>query len=42
VQKLLEGRLSYELADPIVYSLLLLALLVRPQGLFGRAATVRD
>ncbi len=42
VQKLLEGRLSYELADPIVYSLLLLALLVRPQGLFGRAAAVRD
>jgi branched-chain amino acid transport system permease protein len=42
VQKLLEGRLSYELADPIVYSLLLVALLVRPQGLFGRAAAVRD
>jgi branched-chain amino acid transport system permease protein len=42
VQKLLEGRFTYELADPIVYCLLLLALLIRPQGLFGRAAAVRD
>ena len=28
---------SYDVADPIVYSLLLVMLLVRPQGLFGRA-----
>jgi len=42
VEKLLEGRLSYGVADPIVYSLLLLALLFFPQGLFGRRAAVRD
>ena len=42
VEKLLEGQFSYGVADPIVYSLLLAMLLVRPQGLFGRAAAVRD
>ena len=42
IEKLLQGAFSYGVADPIVYSLLLLTLLVRPQGLFGRAAAVRD
>ncbi len=42
VEKLLEGQVGYGIADPVVYSLLLAMLLVRPQGLFGRAAAVRD
>jgi len=42
VEKLLEGRFSYGVADPIVYSLLLLALLFFPRGLFGRRTAVRD
>jgi len=42
VEKLLEGAFSYGIADPIVYSLLLVALLVRPQGLLGRRAALRD
>jgi branched-chain amino acid transport system permease protein len=42
VEKLLQSRFSYDVADPIVYSILLVALLVRPQGLFGRAGAVRD
>jgi branched-chain amino acid transport system permease protein len=42
VEKLLEGRLSYGVADPIVYSLLLLALVFFPHGLFGRRGAVRD
>ena len=41
-EKLLEGRFSYGVADPIVYSLLLVALLLFPQGLFGRRGAVRD
>ena len=31
-----------DLAEPIVYGLLLVMLLLRPQGLFGRRETVRD
>ncbi len=42
VEKLLEGGAGYGLADPIVYSLLLLMLIVRPQGLFGTPRAVRD
>lgn len=42
VEKLLGGVFSYGVADPIVYSLLLVALLLRPQGLFGRRGAVRD
>lgn len=42
VEKLLQGQFSYGVADPIVYSLLLLALLFRPQGLFGARGAVRD
>jgi branched-subunit amino acid ABC-type transport system permease component len=33
---------SYGLSDPIVYSLLLVGLLLRPQGLFGARSAVRD
>jgi branched-subunit amino acid ABC-type transport system permease component len=33
---------SYGIADPVVYSLLLIGLLLRPQGLFGRHSAVRD
>ncbi len=35
-------RFGSDVADPIVYAILLLMLLVRPQGLFGRRAAVRD
>jgi branched-chain amino acid transport system permease protein len=42
VEKLLEGQFSYGIADPIVYSLLLVMLVVRPSGLFARPAAVRD
>jgi branched-chain amino acid transport system permease protein len=42
VEKLLEGAAGYGIADPVVYSLLLLMLIVRPQGLFGTRRAVRD
>jgi branched-chain amino acid transport system permease protein len=42
VEKLLQGRLSYDVADPLVYALLLIGLLVRPQGLIGKRRAVRD
>jgi branched-chain amino acid transport system permease protein len=44
VEKLIQGLpgVSYGLSDPIVYSLLLIGLLVRPQGLFGTRRAVRD
>ena len=38
----LTSRLGYDVADPIVYSVLLVMLLLRPQGLFGRRDAVRD
>jgi branched-chain amino acid transport system permease protein len=42
LQVFLQSRMSYDVADPLVYSVLLLMLLVRPQGLFGRRDAVRD
>jgi branched-chain amino acid transport system permease protein len=44
VEKLIQGLpgVSYGLSDPIVYSLLLVGLLLRPQGLFGARGAVRD
>jgi branched-chain amino acid transport system permease protein len=44
IEKLIQGlpNVSYGLSDPIVYSLLLVGLLLRPQGLFGARAAVRD
>lgn len=42
VEKLLEGQFSYGVADPAVYSLLLAMLLLRPAGLLGSRAAVRD
>ena len=36
------AKLGNDVAEPIVYSLLLAMLLLRPQGLFGRRDTVRD
>ena len=42
IEKLLEGEFGYGIADPVVYSLLLAMLLVRPQGLFGLRGVVRD
>jgi branched-chain amino acid transport system permease protein len=42
VEKLLEGRFSYGVADPVVYSLLLVMLVIRPQGLLGKRAALRD
>jgi branched-chain amino acid transport system permease protein len=43
-EKLIQGLpgVSYGLSDPIVYSLLLVGLLLRPQGLFGTRGAVRD
>jgi branched-chain amino acid transport system permease protein len=43
-EKLIQGLpgVSYGLSDPIVYSLLLVGLLLRPQGLFGSRNAVRD
>jgi branched-chain amino acid transport system permease protein len=42
LQVFLQSRMSYDVADPVVYSVLLLMLLVRPQGLFGRRDAVLD
>jgi branched-chain amino acid transport system permease protein len=42
VEKLLQSLLGASSADPAVYSLLLLMLLVRPQGLFGARGALRD
>jgi branched-chain amino acid transport system permease protein len=44
IEKLIQGLpgVSYGISDPIVYALLLLALLVRPQGLIGARSAVRD
>jgi branched-chain amino acid transport system permease protein len=44
VEKLIQGLpgVSYGVSDPIVYSLLLAGLLLRPQGLFGSRSAVRD
>jgi branched-chain amino acid transport system permease protein len=42
IEKLLQGQFSYGVSDPLVYSLLLAGLLLRPQGLFGSRAAVRD
>jgi branched-chain amino acid transport system permease protein len=44
IEKLIQGLpgVSYGLSDPIVYSLLLVGLLLRPQGLFGARSAVRD
>jgi branched-chain amino acid transport system permease protein len=44
VEKLIQGLpgVSYGVSDPVVYSLLLVALLLRPQGLFGARSAVRD
>jgi len=42
MEKLLEGQFSYGIVDPAIYSLLLAVLLIRPQGLFGARAAVRD
>ena len=44
IEKLIAGLpgVSYGIADPIVYSLLLIGLLFRPQGLIGSRGAVRD
>ncbi len=44
IEKLIQGLpgVSYGVSDPIVYSLLLIGLLLRPQGLFGARGAVRD
>jgi branched-chain amino acid transport system permease protein len=44
VEKLIQGLpgVSYGISDPIVYAILLLALLIRPQGLIGARGAVRD
>ena len=44
IEKMIQGLpgVSYGVSDPIVYSLLLIGLLVRPQGLFGSRSAVRD
>jgi branched-chain amino acid transport system permease protein len=44
IEKLIQGLpgVQYGISDPIVYSLLLIGLLLRPQGLFGARNAVRD
>jgi branched-chain amino acid transport system permease protein len=44
IEKLIQGLpgVSYGISDPIVYALLLLGLLIRPQGLIGARGAVRD
>jgi branched-chain amino acid transport system permease protein len=42
VEKLLEGRFGYGVADPVIYGLLIATLLVRPQGIFGSRRAMRD
>ena len=44
IEKLIQGLpgVSYGISDPVVYSLLLIGLLLRPQGLFGSRGAVRD
>jgi branched-chain amino acid transport system permease protein len=42
VEKLLEGRFGYGVADPVIYGLLIVTLLVRPQGIFGTRRAMRD
>lgn len=42
IEKLLEGRFGYGVSDPIVYSLMLVALILRPQGIFGARGALRD
>jgi len=42
LEKLLQGQFSYGVADPLIYSLLLVGLAVRPQGLLGAKSAVRD
>lgn len=44
IEKLIQGLpgVQYGISDPIVYSLLLIGLLLRPQGLFGTRSAVRD
>jgi branched-subunit amino acid ABC-type transport system permease component len=39
---LLEGRFGYGVADPVIYGLLIVTLLVRPQGIFGTRRAMRD
>jgi branched-chain amino acid transport system permease protein len=44
IEKLIQGLpgVSYGISDPIVFSLLLVGLLLRPQGLIGARSAVRD
>jgi branched-chain amino acid transport system permease protein len=44
IEKLIQGLpgVQYGISDPIVFSLLLVGLLLRPQGLFGTRRAVRD
>jgi branched-chain amino acid transport system permease protein len=42
VEKLLEGRFGYGVADPVIYGLLIATLIVRPQGIFGSRRAMRD
>jgi branched-chain amino acid transport system permease protein len=44
IEKMIQGLpgVSYGISDPIVYSLLLVGLLLRPQGLIGARSAVRD
>lgn len=42
LESLVTAQLGNDVAEPIVYALLLVMLLLRPQGLFGRREAVRD
>jgi branched-chain amino acid transport system permease protein len=42
IETLLGSRFAHDLVDPLVYAILLVVLLVRPQGLFGGRRIARD
>ena len=42
IETLLGSRFAHDLVDPLVYMILLLVLLIRPQGIFGGRRIARD
>lgn len=42
IETFLGSRFAHDLADPLVYAILLIVLLIRPQGIFGGRRIARD
>ena len=42
IETFLGSRFAHDLVDPLVYGILLIVLLVRPQGIFGSKRSARD